>query len=280
MSMARAVRVLILAAATAATLAACQRREEKAPAPAPTQQTAQVTPADAAAPFAFQNKTDFASVALTLPTALKTHPDLHAQLYSAAVRDLRQFSEGAQADLSEAGGGMTPYEKSIQFAPAFETAKLFSLSRVTSEFTGGAHPNSRFGAVLYDKALKRAVEPADFFRKGVDSTGLDRALCEAVNTEKRARGSTDAAVLGGAGPWTCPRATETPFVLAGGTMPGKAGGLTFLISPYQVDSYAAGPYEVTVPQAAFRALVAPAYADEFAGNPVKAPTRPAVPPAA
>ena len=41
----------------------------------------------------------------------------------------------------------------------------------------------------------------------------------------------------------------------------------FLIGPYQVGPYAEGSYEVTVPQAAFRALLAPAYADEFAGTP-------------
>jgi hypothetical protein len=269
--MAPAARVLVLTAAVAATLAACQRPEEKAaPAPVPTAPAAQVTPADAAAPFAFDSKTPFATVKLTLPPQLKPYPDLHAQLYSAAVRDLRQFAEGAQADLSEAGGEGMAYDKTIQFGAGFETGKLLSLSRLTSEFTGGAHPNSRYGAVLWDKALKRQVAAADFFRKGADLTALDRALCEAVNVEKRARGSTDAAILGGDGMWTCPRAAETPFVLAAGTTPGKAGGLTFLIGPYQVGPRAEGAYEIAIPAAVFRALLSPAYADEFAGQPIKA----------
>lgn len=265
------VRVLILVTAAAVTLAACQRPEDKtAPAPTPAAPPAAVTPADPAVPFAFDSKTPFATVKLTLPPQLKAHPDLHAQLYSASVRDLRQFAEGAQADLSEAGAGGMAYDKTIQFGAGFETGKLLSLSRVTSEFTGGAHPNSRYGSVLWDKALKRQVTAADLFRKGADLTALDRALCDAVNVEKRARGSiTEAATLGGKGMWTCPRAAETPFVLAQSATPGKAGGLTFLISPYQVDAYAAGGYEVTVPQAVFRALIVPAYVDEFAGAPLK-----------
>ena len=43
--------------------------------------------------------------------------------------------------------------------------------------------------------------------------------------------------------------------------------LSSLIGPYLVGPYADGSYEVTVPQSAFRALLAPAYADEFAGEP-------------
>ena len=52
---------------------------------------------------------------------------------------------------------------------------------------------------------------------------------------------------------------------------GLAGGLIFLIGPYQVGPYAEGPYEVAVPLSAFQSLLAPAYADEFAGGPAKAP---------
>ena len=59
-------------------------------------------------------------------------------------------------------------------------------------------------------------------------------------------------------------------MLAAGTTAGKAGGLVFLIAPYLVGPYAEGSYEVTVPQSAFRSLLAPAYADEFAGQPVEA----------
>ena len=56
-------------------------------------------------------------------------------------------------------------------------------------------------------------------------------------------------------------------MLAPSTTPGKAGGLIFLIGPYQVGPYAEGGYEVAIPQSVFRSLLAPAYADEFAGQP-------------
>ncbi|KAK0339073.1 hypothetical protein LTR94_036069, partial [Friedmanniomyces endolithicus] len=69
--------------------------------------------------------------------------------------------------------------------------------------------------------------------------------------------------------WTCPKAVATPFVLAPGQTPGQAGGVTFLIGAYQIGPYSDGYYWVTVPQDAFRALLNPAYADQFGGAPVK-----------
>jgi hypothetical protein len=260
-----AVSLLVLA-----TLSACNRdrAEEATPATPAPGTAAVITPAEAAAPMAFESKTLYAEVSLTLPIALRSQPDLHARLYAANVRDLRAFAEGAQADRTEAGGdeGLPPYDKTIEITPGAETAKLFSLMRTASEFTGGAHPNAQFSAILWDKALKREIAAADLFTKPADMTALDQALCAAINAEKRRRDPAAQTVsLTGAGDWKCPRAAETPFVLAASTEPGKAGGLTFLVGPYVVGPYAEGTYEINVPVTAFRALIAPAYAGEFGG---------------
>ncbi len=263
------LRHVVLGLAAAATLAACNRDGEDkattAPAPVP---GAVVTPADAAAPMAYQSKTPFADVSLTLPPAIKSQPDLHARFYASAVRDLRQFSEGAQADRTEAGGdgGSAPYDKTITVTPGAETGKVFSLVRNVSEYTGGAHPNPSATAVLWDKALKREITGADLFTGG-DLTALDNALCAAVNAEKKRRDPQAQPITLTSSLWNCPRATGLPFVLAASTTPGKAGGLVFLIGPYQVGPYSDGSYEITVPLSAFRQLLSPAYADEFAGAP-------------
>lgn len=263
--------LIVLSLLSLLALAACDRdRAEKAepgtPAAGP---AAVVTPAEAAAPMAFEAKSPYAEVSLTLPVALRSQPDLHARLYAANVRDLRTFAEGAQADRTEAGGdeGQPPYDKTIEITPGAETAKLFSLMRTASEFTGGAHPNAQFSAILWDKALKREIAAADLFTKPADMTALDQALCVAINAEKRRRDPTAQPVtLTGGELWKCPRAAETPFVLAAGTEPGKAGGLTFLVGPYVVGPYVEGSYEVSVPVSAFRNIVAPAYVGEFGGT--------------
>ncbi|MEH6664779.1 MAG: DUF3298 domain-containing protein [Brevundimonas sp.] len=270
-----ASRALIVTAAVALTLAACDRRErEAAPdASAPATGEAAVTPAEGAAPMTYESENRFARVELALPDAVRAQPDLHARLYAEGVRELRTFSEGAQADRTEYEGDMDlpPYAKHIDYVAAGETGKLISLQRNSYENTGGAHPNPAYGAVIWDKALKRFVQPAQLFRRGADLSSLDQALCDAVNAARRTR-NPDAEPIGlneTRGGWSCPRAAATPFVLAPSTTPGKAGGLIFLIGPYQVGPYAEGGYEIAVSQTEFRTLLAPAYADEFAGAPVR-----------
>lgn len=272
--MARPLRLLLLTAVAAAALSACNRDREpaKAPdAPAPGA-TAAVTPADAAAPMGFEDKTPYADIRLTLPEAIKPQTDLHARLYAEEVRKLRQFAEGAQGELTEAGAATDrpKYENTVTVTAAAETAKLFSLKRTAFDYSGGAHPNTLSSGVLWDKALKRQIGLADLFRRGADLTALDQALCSALNTAKRARVPAGPSITFDSKPFACPRAASTAFVLTPGTVPGKAAGLTFLIGPYQAGPYAEGGYEIAVPAAAFRSLLAPAYAGEFGGELVKA----------
>lgn len=270
--MTRPARLILLAAAVA-TLAACNRprEEEQAPAAAAPPAAAE-TQAEAAAPMAWDSKTPWAEVKLTLPVALRDQPDLHARLYADEVRKLRQFAEGSQAARTEAGSdnSLPTFEKTIDLTLAGETGKLFSLKRTDFEYAGGAHPNTVTSGVLWDKAMKRTISAGDLFRKGANLSVLDQALCSAVNTAKRARVPDSAVLTLDGKDWSCPRAMDTAFVLTPGTTPGKAGGLTFLIGPYQVGPYVEGGYEIAIPVAAFRSLLAVAYADEFAGAPVKA----------
>jgi hypothetical protein len=264
------LRALLLTAVLAAGLSACNRDQEPAApeVPAVPGQTAAVIPADAAAPMGFAEKTAWAEVSLTLPGAIKPQQDLHVRLYAEEVRKLREFTEGAQGDLTEAGADTDRpgYEKSIAISSALETGKLISLKRVDFEYSGGAHPNTLTIGLLWDKALKRRVGLSRLFRTGADLTALDQALCAAINDAKRVRDPDSPAVAFGTRPFACPRAADTGFVLAPGTVAGKAAGLVFLINPYQVGSYAEGAYEIALPLTVFRSLLAAAYADDFAGQ--------------
>lgn len=266
------IRILVLAAATA-TLAACHRDKDKSAAPPP-QPNAMIAPAAAGAPFEYKSETPYATTALKLPEAVRPYPELHARLYAADTKEANQFSEGAQADRSEAGNdpSIPGYEKQIGYALPVDTGKLFSLARTDYEFTGGAHGNTTYEAVVWDKALKRPVQGLALFRKGANLSTLDAALCAALNVEKKKRDPQAATLTLRAGSdWSCPKASETPFVLAAGSTPGKAGGLTFLVGPYVAGPYVEGAYWVNVPQSAIRGLIDPAYVDEFAGDPAPLP---------
>lgn len=263
-------RLVVASAVLAVCLSACNRDREpvEAPVPAAPGSAAAVTPADAAAPLTFQSKTPWANVSLTLPDTIKPQPDLHVRLYADEVRSLRQFTEGAQADRTEAGNDadLPVYEKEITVSTAAQTGKLLSLRRVDYDYSGGAHPNTLTTGILWDKALKRQIGLADLFRKNADLTALDQALCAAINTAKRARAPDSAALTLDGKEGSCPRARDTAFALVPGTMAGKAGGLSFLIGAYQVGPYAEGAYEIAVPVSVFRSLLVAAYADEFGGQ--------------
>jgi hypothetical protein len=221
----------------------------------------------------FEQKTPWADVRLTLPDTIRRQTDLHARVYAEEVRGLRQFAEGAQGELTEAGADTDrpKYEKTITVTTALETGKLVSLKRVDFDYSGGAHPNTLTSGILWDKALKRRLGLADLFRKNTDLAILDQALCSAINAAKRARVPDSVSVpLNGRPGNSCPRAADTAFVLAPGTVNGKAAGLIFFIGAYQVGPYAEGAYEIAIPVTGFRSLLAVAYADDFAGQLLKA----------
>ena len=260
------LRALLLTAAVATTLGACQRTEKKAP-----EASKAVAEAAATGPLKYESATPYAKVSLSLPEAIKTQPELYASLYRQEVADLAKYAEGAQADRTEAGGdsAMGPYEKTIVYGDPVQTSRLFSAMRTDFDYSGGAHPNTVATALLWDKTEKRRITPTDLFAKGADTAALERSLCAAVNTAKKARPGAQP-ISTKADTWSCPKLKDVALVLAPGSTANKAAGLTFLLDAYAVGPYAEGPYYITLPVSAFQTLLAPAYAAEFSGQPVKA----------
>ena len=260
------LRALLLTAAVATTLGACQRTEKKAP-----EASKAVAEAAATGPLKYDSATPYAKTSLTLPDAIKTQPELYNSLYRQEVADLAKYAEGAQADRTEAGGdsAMGPYEKTIVYGDPVQTSRLFSAMRTDFDYSGGAHPNTVATALLWDKTEKRRITPTDLFAKGADTAALERSLCAAVNTAKKARPGAQP-ISTKADTWSCPKLKDVALVLAPGSTANKAAGLTFLLDAYAVGPYAEGPYYITLPASAFQTLLAPAYAAEFSGQPVKA----------
>ena len=267
------MKPVLIAIAALTLVAACNRNEASDVAEAPQAQPqadSQVTPADQAAPLTYSRETAYAEVELTLPQAVIAFPDLHATLYREEVQGMRAFVEGAQSDHTEFSGeeSLPPYSQTVTYETAGQSPRLFSLRESISEYTGGAHGMQSFGAVLWDKTGDRRIQPTALFRSGADLAVLDRALCDAINQARSAlMDEPSNLTLGATDTFACPSAAQTPFVLATSTTSGRVGGLEFLIGPYQVGPYAEGTYQIVVPQSAFRSLIDPAYAAEFAGAP-------------
>ena len=224
-------------------------------------------------PIAYKLEDGRMTTELVLDPALRAHPDLRARLYDGGMTAIREFEAAVREARTEEGGELdTNMDLTLRWDAPVETARLVSADGMVWSFTGGAHGNPGFHAILWGKQAGREIAPIELFHAD-DLTNLDRALCDAINAAKAARGGDEAwdpSPYRGEqaeGLWACPAALQTPFSLAPGDTAGKAGGLVFLIGPYIVGPYAEGVYTAVVPAAAFFALLSPEWADQFGGAP-------------
>ena len=238
----------------------------------------------AATPLAWKKTTPTAELSLTLPPVVRHAPVLADRLYRGETKALLAFA--AQAADPKDGLRSEPrafrdqgaWEMQVDYGPAMETGRLLSLYRSAYTDTHGAHPNHSDGGVVFDKTANRNLHPLDLLNPGADQRPLDRALCDAARAAKRERNE---------GPWnekedsnfSCPTwrglyldgkllegSSPPQIALTPGDVAGKAGGLTFIYSPYDIGAYVEGGYAVVVQQAVFRAALKPEYAAEFAGR--------------
>lgn len=243
----------------ALAVSACKPSPAPLPAPKP------------AAPLVFTQTTPDATVRLAIAPAIASWPDLHKKLYDAGVAELRKDVDTASSDRAHLSGQGFPnpaYEQDIAWNLAAHTPRLVSLKGTWMSYTGGAHPNNGFNTLVWDIKTDVQINRNELLAPpGAGDAAVQTALCEGVRQARIGKGVE-------AGPddekmWPCPSWRASAFVLARSTTAGKFGGLTFVFDPYAIGSYAEGPYEITVPYAAIKDVLAPAYAAEFAGAPIQ-----------
>lgn len=136
---------------------------------------------------------------------------------------------------------------------------LLALSKLTSEYSGGAHGWFVFDTLLWDKARNRKLEPEELFTDLSAATAEIRVqLCPILAESRR----SEAARGGGDGVFDGPCA-EPPYNM---TLLAPGGKVTTLKVTFQeLDGYAGGTYEVWVPVTRrLIALVAERFRSDFA----------------
>ncbi|ESQ80599.1 RsiV family protein [Asticcacaulis sp. YBE204] len=248
--------------------AACSKKEEKDKPAAPVADT----------PLIFEQKTADAEVNLTFPEAMKTFPYVHAQAYTAGKENLEIFiaqSARDRAALIAEGSNPPPYLRTIKWTVSGQSDRLFSAYSELTNYTDGAHSNMIYHAELWDKKTTNPVGHQHLFvnGSGTDLSSADTFLCHQIEAERSHRNENPTTQAEGG--FTCPKLFDSHFVLLPSTVKGKIGGLLVLFAPYDVGPYAEGPYQIRIPQAVIRAVINPAYAADFAGDPVAVTTDPA-----
>ena len=258
---ARLAFALGLAASTLA-LSACH--------PKPKTEAASDKPPATVAPLGFALPDKDVQVTLTLPEPIKLYPELHTRLYNEGKAELTAFVDQAHKDRAEASAsGMDEpaYYHFINWKIAAQSTRLVSLYAEEEEYAGGAHPNSSFQALLWDKTKDDLISPARLFANGADMKSVDAYVCKQIEAERSKRNSEPTSQTGSG--FDCPKFADSKLILIPSTVSGKIGAIDALFAPYEVGPYAEGPYEVRVPQSQLRSVLASDYSDQFAGDAVK-----------
>jgi hypothetical protein len=170
--------------------------------------------------------------------------------YLAADRDralAEQKTEWAEA-LAEFAGEECAMCKTRSYEQGWEVVadlpRFLSLSSTIAVYTGGAHGNGFFDALVWDREAGRGFNPKAMFRtEAALQDALGDPWCAALTRERGKRMGND---YSDDGFFTCPAIADLTLLVGSG---GKRGfdRIGLLAAPYVAGSYAEGTYEVTLP---------------------------------
>lgn len=176
----------------------------------------------------------------------------------------------AEADRQErAGGTFFPHSYRREWQSAGRTPRLLSLYARNEFFTGGAHPNSIFASLLWDREREQEIAPHDLLADPAAALArLTPAYCATLDRMRAdKRGLRLPLQRDGDDDWmtACPALADQVVVPADRDGDGRFDRILILIPPYEAGPYAEGAYELVLPiDAEIRALLKPAYAESFA----------------
>ncbi len=135
------------------------------------------------------------------------------------------------------------YEKTWEVVA--DLPRFLSLSAGSYLYTGGAHGNSAFDALVWDREVGAAIDPKAMFRSPEAlQDALGEAWCMALKAERTERVGAEYADDDSL--FTCPPIADL-VVLPGSASKTAFDRIGLLAAPYVAGSYAEGPYEVTLP---------------------------------
>ena len=148
-----------------------------------------------------------------------------------------------------------------------DTPRFLELVGERFTYTGGAHGNSVYDAILWDREAGEdapsAMRPVDLF---VDEVALENTAygdyCAALNRARSERRGLDPDAID---PLTdCPSVSELIVTLTASDGE-RFDGVSFLAAPYVAGSFAEGPYQFAIPvSSAILEAVKPEYREAFA----------------
>mgnify|MGYP004499617801 CR=1 FL=1 len=197
-------------------------------------------------------------------------PLLAKRLEEELLERRREAERDAREDRATRGKDAPFFAHSFdkQWTVAGSTGQLLSLRATTEFYTGGAHPNMLFDAVIWDRQAARALTLADWFTAPEEAIArVETLYCRALDSERLERRGGE---IGAPGTWEtkCPALKAQVVVPQDGDGDGRFERIVIMLPPYEAGPYAEGAYVVVL--AADPRLVAalkPEYRASFGGAP-------------
>lgn len=255
-------------------LAACGGREEDETTPSQQGKPVAAKPSPVASapavpqPLSSEESNDLYEFRYAYPAEAVAIAPLAARLDSdlAEMRaDLAAQAREGRTAARESGFEFRPYSAGKDWKVVTDIPGWLSLSATVESYTGGAHGNHWFAALLWDKAAGQERKAEELFvSRAAMSVALRSEFCRQIDRQRaEKRGSP---VPEGSEDMYDACLDPADYVV----IPGSAGGGAFdrigvLVPPYEAGPFAEGTYEATLPVTAkIIAAVKPEYRDSFA----------------
>lgn len=202
----------------------------------------------------------------TWPAQVSAIPALAARFTAERDTLLAEQKTNWDAAIKEFAGEDCASCKSLSLSKQWKVVadlpRFLSLSAEIYAYTGGAHGNSGFEALVWDRQAGAGIAPTAMFRSDAAlQDALGSAWCKALKTERMKRMGAD---YSDDGFFSCPGIADLT-VLPGSSNKQAFDRIGLIAAPYVAGSYAEGPYEVTLPVTpAVLAAVKPEYRAVFA----------------
>lgn len=175
-------------------------------------------------------------------------PQLNARFRSQMEKAYSEARKYAQEDLALTRKQKRDYNQhyySAAWESLGQSTRLLSLQGVIESFTGGAHPNHDYKAIIWDRRLGQAISMSALFANQGDFGTLTRAVyCSKLDKERRKR--REGEKLGGEFD-QCPKFTDLAIAPADRNNDGRFDSVDFVAPPYVAGPYVEGEYEISVP---------------------------------
>ena len=194
---------------------------------------------------------DLYSFQFSYPAAAAAIPGLKDWFDSRVAtqkRDLEKMATEMRDAAKKEGFPYRAFGEWSDWQVVTELPDWLSLSATIGTYTGGAHPNHMFGAVLWDKQAKLRRQPVDLFdSKQALSSAVQADFCRILDRQREKKRGEPASFGGFDDSFNaCIDPFEGQLILGSST--GETfNRIGFLVPPYAAGPYAEGDYEVTLP---------------------------------